>query len=255
MPLFMTLAGEFGYGRTNAPPFINVDLISFSNWHMSNASSIATVISNVYFYDFDGSVSTINDGGYNMWNIGNYISLNGFVNASTIQYGTLANTPLSNYGYFVSQPNVWPQVEIAYTRSGTITWNNAGAPGTAGTIGSSNANSFGSYVTTNEGRYGDYWVNQNYGKLNPTICYVWFTILQPSINGAVYSVTDSRNTVTPPYATYTQSVSITGANVLFGQILLSALDLYNYPNGFLIPDSNINTFITNYVQNANINIF
>jgi hypothetical protein len=30
MPLFMTLAGEFGYGRTNSPPFINVDLISFS---------------------------------------------------------------------------------------------------------------------------------------------------------------------------------------------------------------------------------
>ena len=255
MPLFMTLAGEFGYGRTNSTSFNNVDLISFSNWHTSNASSFTTAIPNFHFYDFDGSISTINDGGYNMWNIGNYVSLNGFVNASTIRYGTLANTPLSNYGYFVSQSNVWPQVELAYTRGGTITWNNAGAPGTAGTIGSSNNNISGTYTTSNQGRNGTYWANQNYGKLNPTICYIWFTIMQPNLNSVLYSVNDQRNTVNPPYANYTQSVSITGGNILFCQMLLSVVDLDNYPSGYLISDSVINTFITNYVQNANINIF
>ena len=109
MPLYMTLSGTFGYGRVNTTSFNYVDLISYSNWHTSNASTLTSAIPNFHFYDFDGTFSTINDGGYNMWNIGNYISLNGFVNVSTINYGTLANTPLSNYGYFVSQPNVWPQ--------------------------------------------------------------------------------------------------------------------------------------------------
>ena len=249
----MTLAGEFGYGRTNSSSFNTVDLVSFSNWHMSNASTLTTAIPNFYFYEFDGSISTINDGGYTMWNIGNYISLNGIANASTIRYGTLLNQ--DTYGYFVSQPSVWPQVELGWTAGGTITWNNAGAPGTAGLVGSSNANSSGSYTTSNQGRNGSYWVNQNYGKVNPTICYIWFTILQPSLNSILYSSTDLRNSVNPPYANYTQSFSVVGTNILFGQMLLSGLDLGNFPNGFLIPDANINTFITNYVQNAVINIF
>lgn len=248
----MTLAGEFGYGRPNST-FNNVDLVSFSNWHTSNASSFTTAIPNFYFYQFDGSISTINDGGYNMFNIGNYLTLSGIVNAPTIPYGTLVNQ--GRYGYFVSQPNVWPQVELAWTPDGTITWTNAGAPGTAGTIGSSNANFSGSYTTTNRGRFGSYWVNQTYGKLNPTICYVWFTILQPSLNGVINSVVDGRNTVSPPYPTYTQYFSVLGKNIIFCQMLLSGLDLGNYPNGFLIADSDINTLVTNYVQNALINIF
>ena len=255
MPLYMTLAGQFGYGRVNATSFNTVDLISFSNWHTSNASTLTSAIPNFYFYNFDGSFSTINGGGFDMWNIGNYISLNGFTNASTILYGTLSNTPLSNYGYFVSQANVWPQVELAYVRSGTITWNNAGSPGTGGSINSSNANSSGTYTTTNQGRFGTYWVNQNYGMANPTICYLWFTVEQSNLNASLSSFVDLRKTANPPYATYTQSVSISGYNILFGQMLLSVLDLDNYPNGYLIPDSNINSFITNYVQNATINIF
>jgi len=255
MPLYMTLSGTFGYGRVNTTSFNYVDLISFSNWHTSNASTLTSAIPNFYFYEYDGTLSTIHDGGYNMWNIGNYISLNGFINASTINYGTLANTPLSNYGYFVSQPNVWPQVELAYVRGGTITWNNAGNPGTAGSIYSSNANSSGTYTTTNQTRRGTYWVNQNYGTTNPTICYVWFTIEQTNLNASLITSNDLRKTANPPYASYTQSFSITGNNILFGQMLLSVFDLGNYPNGYVIPDSNINTFITNYVQNANINIF
>jgi hypothetical protein len=255
MPLYMTLAGEFGYGRPNTTSFNYVDLISFSNWHMSNASTITSNIPNFHFYDYDGSVSTINDGGYSMWNIGNFVSLNGFVNASTIVYGTLSNTPNSNYGYFVSQPNVWPQVELAYVRAGTMTWNNAGKPGTGGSINSSNANSSGSYTTSNQGRYGSYWVNQNYGMTYPTICYLWFTIQQSNMNPTITSSNDQRNTANPPYANYTQSFSITGYNVLFGQMLLSVVDFGVYPHGYLIPDSNINAFITNYVQNASINIF
>lgn len=254
MPLYMTLAGEFGYGRS-VERFNYVDIVSFSNWHVANASTFTSNIPNFHFYTYDGSISTINDGGFNMWNIGNYITLNGVTTASTIAYGTLANTPQSGYGYFVSQAGVWPQVDFAYARSGTLRWNNSGNPGTAGTIGSSNANWNGYYTTSNRNRYGTYWVNQKYGKLNPTICYVWFTIMQPNLGSIINTVTDGRSMVTPPYPSYNQFISLTGSNFIFCQMLFSVLDSNRYPSGYLIPDGNINAFITNYVENATINIY
>jgi len=256
MPLFMTMAGNFGYGRANVATFNTVDLNTLSNWHTSNASTLATnSIPYFYFYEFDGSISTINDGGYNMWNIGNYLSLTGSTTGSNVPYGTLTNTPANGYGYYVSQPNVWPQLEMAYVRNGTIAWHNAGAPGTAGGPYSSNANSEGTYTTSNQGRYGSYWVNQNYGTANPTICYVWFTIEQSNLNPNIISSNDLRKTVNPPATNYTQSFSVTGYNFLFGQMMLSVDNIDVFPNGYLIPDSNINSFITSYVQNAVINIF
>ena len=254
MPLFMTLAGNFGYGRASAPSFNGVDLVAFSNWHTSNASTITSNIPNFYNYQFDGSVSTIHDGGYDMWNDGNYVTLSGPTTASTIVYGTLSNITASNYGYYVSQPNVWPQVDMAYVRSGEISWHNAGAVGTAGSPFASNANSSGTYTTTNQGRYGSYWVNQNYGTANPTICYLWFTIQQSNLNSGITSSNDSRKTVNPPRSEYTQSFSITGYNFLFGQMLLSVRNPVAFPNGYLIPDSNIQSFLSNYVQNATINV-
>ena len=78
MPLYTTLGGVLGYGRFYLPPFDAVDLGSFSNWHTTNASSIAqTSIESCYNYLFDGSPSTILDGGYNMWSLGNFVSIEG----------------------------------------------------------------------------------------------------------------------------------------------------------------------------------
>jgi hypothetical protein len=185
-----------------------------------------------------------------MWNIGNFISISSFQTATNIPYGTL-----NNGSYFVSQPSVWPQVAFSYTKDGGISWSNAGNVGTAGSINASNANSVGSYTTSNQGRRGTYWVNQNYGTANPTICYIWFTVEQANINSILGSSNDSRKTQNPPASFYQQSVSIRGNNIMFGQILLSAFNPDVFPNGDLIPDSNINMFITNYVQNAAINIF
>ena len=254
MPLYMTLAGNFGYGRSPAPAFNSIDLIGFSNWHTSNSSTFTSNIPNFYFYQFDGSPSTIQDGGYNMWNIGNYLTLSGITTASTIRYGTLSNVSASNYGYYVSQPNVWPQVELAYMRSGEIAWHNAGSPGTAGSPFASNVNSSGYYTTTNQGRYGSYWTNQNYGTANPTICYVWFTIQQPNFNSGISAINDFRNFISPPRSEYTQSFSIVGNNILVGQMLLSVRNSLAFPNGYLIPDIAIVNFLSNYVQNANITI-
>ena len=246
MPLYMSLAGEFGYGRSRQPPFDAIDFATFSNWHSSNASTIATTsISSFYKYAFDGSPSTIFDGGFNMWNVGNSVSLGGV--ASNVPYGTLSTT------FYVSQPNVWPQVAIAYTTlADTIQWVNQGNLGMAGSPFGSNANFSGTYTTTNQGRGGSYWVNQKYGMANPTVCYLWFTIAQPTVNTIISGTTDSRSVVNPPAYTYTQSVSVTGSKVIFGQLFLSARTTSSYPNGLLIPQTDIEAFLSNYVQSADI---
>ena len=245
MPLYMSLAGQFGYGRSHAPPFDAIDLGTFSNWHTSNASTIAqTSIPFLYNYAFDGSPSTILDGGFNMWNVGNAIS---FGTTSNIPYGTLSNT------FYVSQPNVWPQVALAYaTAAGTLEWGNSGSLGMAGSPFGSNANFSGTYVTSNQGRGGEYWVNQKYGLTNPTICYVWFTIGQSTVNSQVSGTTDSRSTASPPLYTYTQSMSVTGSKVLLGQMLLASRTTSSYPNGNLILQVDIEYFLSRYVGAADI---
>jgi len=245
MPLYMSLAGQFGYGRSLAPRFDAIDFGTFSNWHMSNASTIAqTSIPSLYNYDFDGSPSTIADGGFNMWNVGNSIS---FGTTSNITYGTLAST------FYVSQPNVWPQVALGYTTtSGTLVWGNSGNVGMAGSPFGLNANFSGTYVTSNQGRGGQYWVNQKYGLTNPTICYVWFTIGQSTVNSEISGNTDSRNTSSPPLFNYTQSMSVTGSKILFGQILLASRTSTSYPNGNLILQTDIEIFLSRYVGAADI---
>lgn len=241
------MAGEFGYGRSHAPPFDSIDFGTFSNWHTSNASTIAeTAISSFYKYTFDGaSPSTITDGGFNMFDVGNSVSLGGI--ATNIPYGTLTST------FYVSQPNVWPQVALTYiTSAGTLQWINGGSLGMGGSPFGSNINYSGSYTTTNQGRGGYYWTNQKYGLTNPTVCYLWFTITQPTVNSHVSAETDSRSAINPPAYTYTQSITMPGSHFLFGQMLLSARTPYSYPNGFPISQANIETFITNYVQAADI---
>jgi len=245
MPLYMSLAGDFGYGRSHAPPFDAIDFGTFSNWHTSNASTIAeTTISSFYKYTYDGSPSTIADGGFNMFDIGNIVSFSTFNN---IPYGTISSV------FYVSQPNVWPHVSLAYaTATGTLQWANSGSVGMGGSPFGSNANFSGTYTTTNQGRNGSYWVNQKYGLTNPTICYMWFTIKQPTVNSQINSYTDSRSIFNPPLYAYTQSISVSGSKFLFGQMLLSARTSSSFPNGFLISQTDIESFLSNYVQNADI---
>lgn len=258
MPFVASVEGVRGFGR--APPaapqisgvFNQLDLAAFSNWHTANASNLgSTNIANFYAYLFDGTANSITDGGNDMWDVGNYISLTGFQTASNINYGTLSNTPASGYGFFVSQANCWPQVALAWVRNGTIQWYNGGDVGTDG--GGSNNNFAGTY-TTPSGRNGSYWVNQNYGTPDPTICYLYFTVLNSSYGGGVTASNDLRKTAQPPANVYTQSFSVTGSNLIFGQMLLSVRNSAAAPNGFLIPQATIAAFLSNYVQAATLNV-
>jgi len=251
MPLFMTISGTIGYGRTFPPAFNFVDLGTFSNWHTSNASTFTNQIQYSYNYLYDGGNNYILDGGHQMWNVGHLVTIGGTQAASTINYGTLVNVSTNYYGYFVSQPNVWPQVSLGYVKSGTIAWHNDGTVGAA----SNSVSTFsGTYTTLNQDRYGSYWVDEQYGTNTPTICYVWFTVQQSNIGTTITSSNDARRLTTAPPKTYTQSFSLTGTNIIFGQTLLSVYNATSSQRGYLISKSTVEGFLSNYVQNATINI-
>lgn len=233
-----------------------VDLIAFSNWHTANSQLLFTTnIGNSYLYRYDGTVNSINDGGNDMYDGGNFISFSttrGTTNltaATNINYGTLSNfTPL-NYGFFISQPNIWPQISFAYTKSGTTQWRINGDVGTDG--GGLNNNVSGTYTTPTEGRYGSFWTNQNYGTVDPTIATTWFTILQSNLGSVITSCNDNRNLANPPPNAMNQNFTVTGTNYFFGCILLSSRNT-SRSTGELIPINEIQNFISNYVTNANI---
>jgi hypothetical protein len=233
--------------------FNQVDLVAFSNWHTANSSNLYTNnITNRYLYTFDGGANNIGDGGSDMYDTGNYISFSttrgstNVLNTQSNNYGTLCNVTASNYGFFISQCNVWPQISLAYTTSGTIQWRINGNVGTDG--GGSNSNVSGTYTTNNQGRNGSFWANQNYGTSDPSIVMTWFTILQPNVNSVITSCNDNRQATSPPPNEMNQNFTVTGCNYLFGCFLLSARTTV----GTLIPAIQIQNFLSNYVTNANI---
>lgn len=231
--------------------FNQVNLVAFSNWHTSNSSNLyANNITNEYFYAFAPGTNFIDDGGGDMYDGGNYISFSttrgstNLLNTQSNTYGTICNVTTSNYGFYISQSNVWPQISLAYTNSGTIQWRVDGNVGTDG--GGANSNFSGTYTTTNQGRYGSFWVNQNYNGGDPTICMAWFTILQSNLDSVITSCNDNRNLANPPPNIMNQNFTVTGSNFLFGMFLLSR------SNGVLIPSNEVQNFLSNYVTNANI---
>ncbi len=234
--------------------FNQVDLATLSNWHALNSSNVySNNITSRYFYRFDGTANSISDGGFDMYDGGNFISLSttrgvtNILNFQNINYGTLSNITQSNYGFFISQANIWPQISIAYTTSGTIQWRISGGIGTDG--GGTNANVSGSYTTTNQGRYGEFWANQVFGTTDPSIVMTWFTILQSNLNSAITSCNDNRRAISPPSDPMNQNFTVTGCNYLFGCFLLS---MSTTTGGLQIPTLEIQNFLSNYVTNANI---
>ena len=238
--------------------FNQVDLVAFSNWHTANSCNLFTNnITNSYIYSFDGGANNISDGGFDMYDGGNFISFSttrgvtNVLNTQSNNYGTLCNVIASNYGYFISQANVWPQISLAYTKSGTIQWRISGGIGTDNQAASSNSNVTGTYTTTNQGRYGSFWANQVYNTGDPSIVMTWFTILQPDLNSAITSCNDNRYNANPPIDPMNQNFTVTGSNYLFGCFLLSSRNT-SLSRGELIPTAQIQNFLSNYVTNANI---
>jgi hypothetical protein len=230
--------------------FNQVNISTFSDWHANNASSIAiSAMPTFYRYVFDGGSNNISDGGDDMWDGGNFISLGGFTTISNMNYGASSNFVGSNSGYFLSGANVWPQIGLAYCKSGTITWSNGGDLGSDGGGLFSNMANIGSApntYTTPSGRSGYWWANQNYAASDPTICYMWFTIDLPTSALTVTSSNDGRKTSVAN--NYTQSFSVTGTDLIFCQTLLSV------SSAQLIGSANLSNFVTNYVEAVQLDI-
>jgi hypothetical protein len=234
-------------------------LSSFSNWNSSFASTIySTTIQSSYRYTFDGGANSITDGGNDMWDSGNFISLtfSNLRNISTLNYGTMSTFSNSATGllggFYLSPANQWPQTGLAYIKNGSIGWTNNGNVGTDGQLGSSNSNISGSYVCPG-GRYGNYWANQNFNTQDPTICYTWYTIQESNYGTVVTSCNDNRKRAQPPADTYVQNFNLTGSNILFAQTLLSVRRIAPSGLGYFIPSTTIEGFLSSFVESAVLN--
>lgn len=240
--------------------FNAVDLTALNQWHVLNASSIyTTYIPNRYLYIFDATgalaSTSINDGGFDMFDSANFISISttrGATNILSINsnlYGILSNIPAQNFGYFITSRNVWPQVSLAYIKEGSILWRFQGNVGSDGVGNQSNVSSI---YTTTRGFTGRFWANQGFGTPDPTICTTWFTIESTNWNTIISSSNIGWSTTPAPPNIMNQFAQVTGSNFLFGAFLLSARRTTPTPNGFFISTSFIENFLSNYVENANI---
>ena len=189
-----------------------------------------------------------------MWDVGNFISLtfSNLRNLSTMNYGTMSTFSNSVTGllggFYITPANQWPQTAIAYIKNGTVGWNNAGDVGTDG--GGTVSNISGTY-TCPGGRSGRYWVNQNFGVSDPSIIYAWYTIEQQSYGTVISSSNINRKTV--DNNTYSQTVNLTGCNIIFAQTLLSARRLVPSIGGYFMASTIIEGFLSTFVERAVLN--
>ncbi len=245
---YSTIQGQFNFGVFS--------FSAFSNWFAGSASNIfSTTVRSSYAYTFDGGLNNISDGGFDMWDTGNFISLTFSTTirrgVSTINYGTVS-TFTNEGGFYITPSNQWPQTALAYIKNGTIGWTNSGDVGTDGLVGSSNSNISGSY-TCPGGRFGNWWANQNYGTADPTICYTWYTIQEPRYQTNITSSNDNRKTAQPPANAYVQHYNLTGCNIIFAQTLLSVRRTLPTGLGYFIPSTTIEGFLSTFVESAVLN--
>ncbi len=259
MPFINTIEFAYGYNGTTTAPVVPgnfLNLATFGTWHQQNGFRyFSSNISSFYYYAFDGTSNTINDGGNDMWDSGNCNSIFGVFTSTNVVYGTSFNNSNLGQGYYVSPPGGavasnscnQPFMCLAYAKSGTITWNNAGDIGTDGGAAiSSNIN--GTYSAASN-RSGVWYANQNYNPVppnDPNICYVWFSVSQPTYSTLYSNIVDGRkpNGNNPPNTYNSSFVTFTGCNLIIGQTLLS-----RFPTGF-ITSGEISAFLSNYVGNA-----
>ena len=245
------------YSTIQAPFVFNLlNLTSFSNWNRVFASTIySTTIQSSYRYLFDGGTNSISDGGSDMWDGGNIISLtfSNLRNISTLNYGTMStfSNPTTELlgGFYLSPANQWPQTGLAYIRNGTIGWTNSGNTGSDGA--GSVSNILGNY-TCPGGRFGKYWVNQNFGTQDPTICYTWYTIQQQNYGTVITSCNDNRKTADSS-SDYAQGFNLTGCNIIFAQTMLSVRRILPSGLGYFIPSTVIEGFLSTFVESAVLN--
>jgi len=219
------------------------------NWWLSNSYYSYTGITNYYIYSYIPGVTTINSGGFSMFNIGNTILLNLPIPRV---YGTIGPD------YFVTRNNTWPQLTL-YNLGSTLTPHSISEVGNPSTI-NGNDPVHGPYtvtrqVTLTNGSYscgnihGDWYRYSNIG-VNPSflsgqtpcpsIEYVWFTVESPTWGTVISSINDDRNSTLNPNV-LDSTFSVVGKNGYLGMILLSKYSPLNPST--IIPNNQITQFL------------
>lgn len=243
-----------------------VDLNKVNLWTTDTNINYLASIPNWYSYQYDGDdfygiKFNINDGNNDMYDTGNYISIesNQFnynvvpsvpvtrsvsggpdVSDNAIPYGIVWNKEDGTSGLFVSG-ETYPHLSMVYMQNGSSTIRVFGSIGSDGEASVSNYN--GTYTCANE-RNGSYWANINWDGGDPTVGEVWFTILHPTWYSSINNVVDNRKTsdVDP----CNQSMGVSGNNYIFCKVLLSK------SQGRNILQTEVEGFLAAYVQQINL---
>jgi len=237
---------------TNTPtvtPSPQPCLIRQNKWWISNSFLSYTSITNHFFYTFTPGITTITNGGFNMFNVGNTILLNQPIPRV---YGTIGSD------YFVTKTNVWPQLTL-YNLGNSLSPHSISEIGNPSTInGNDPINgpytvtrqvilSDGSYscgdIHGNWYRYSNIGVNPSFlsGQTPcPSIEYVWFTVESPTWGTSISSFSDDRNSTSNPNV-LDSTISIVGEKGYFGMVLLSKYSPLSPST--TIPDNQITQFL------------
>lgn len=179
-------------------------------WWKSNSYYAYSAMTNEYYYNFVPGTTYIQNGGFDMFDVGNNILIDGPIPKT---YGTIESF------YFVTKQNVWPQLTM--TRFGNILDQiGIGAFGVPGAGDRIAVLDNGTYTCGDIN--GDWYSCTNYNNdtlETPSIVNVWFTVTSTLWDSDIREVRDNRRTVDPQLMT--NSIIITGHNVYLGMTLLS----------------------------------
>jgi hypothetical protein len=203
------------------------------NWWQLNSYFSYSALTDEYRYNFIPSTNHILNGGFNMFNNGNYIFTS---NRVPRNYGTLGTN------FFITKPNVWPQLTlIKYGRVAQTL-----QIGTFGNTGTGTRTEVLDNGTYNCGVINGTWTGYtNSSPTTPSITYVWFTVTSPAWGSDIIRFTENFNLSDPTIIDAT--VSMTAHSVYLGMILLSKF------GG--TPGSFTNQEITEFLESSICNLF
>ncbi len=235
-------------------PIIKTGVNSTANYNYENSNGdYQTVESNNFaIIDKIPIMNYIGDGGGDMFDDGNYISIivnNGTSDVYNIDEGEYGESAQSGqYGYLIGSPNVYPHMSMACVGSGanTVTLRASGNVGTDGSGEVDNYPEIGDppleYGPTTSGRRGKFWMTVNYGRSDPSIGDLWFTVERDSWSSLTALADDQRKPDDDNnYNTY---ITLTGQNFIFCKALLSRTSAQ------YIDESDVRNFLEAYVDAA-----
>lgn len=239
-------------GRTSNAPALASGIGNNYSISKFQSEADATGKSNHYaFGKFIPQMNNINDGGGDMYDGGNYVSVDATDNTTPFavtdgNYGTLVDN--TSYGYFISAANTWPHAAAVKITSGEAKLLVRGDTGSD--TGGSVLNYNGTYTCAN-GRTGSYWMNVNYDTFDPTIGDLWFTIELPAWGtSGITKTADTRKT--SDTNNYNHYITVSGSNFIFVKLLLSKWANAMPKNDKIIVQADLEAFLEDYVQAADL---